>query len=68
MLNEITNLKNEVGSLEMLISALSSDLVEQRQCNSSEGKLLQEMEEALCELRRERGFKKVLLSALDGKR
>ncbi|MCI0487671.1 MAG: hypothetical protein L0229_13850 [Blastocatellia bacterium] len=68
MLNEISNLKNEVGSLELLISALSSDLAEQREHNRSSDGLLTEMEEALCELRRERGFKKVLLSALDNRR
>ena len=68
MLNEITNLRKEVGSLEMLISALSCDLAEQRVYNVSENSLLTEMEEALRELRRERGFRKVLLSALENRR
>ena len=61
------DLQREVGSLEMLISALSNDLVKEKsgsESNNDAAVLLKEMEEALCELRQTRGLKKVLLVAM----
>lgn len=61
------DLQREVGSLEMLISALSNDLVKEKSGSApstAETVLLKEMEEALCELRQTRGLKKVLLVAM----
>jgi hypothetical protein len=61
------DLQREVGSLEMLISALSNDLVREKSGSAqgtAETTLLKEMEEALCELRQARGLTKVLLVAI----
>jgi len=70
MMNEF-DLRKEVRSLDMLIGALSFDLAQQRdadkQPESADG-LLMEMEEALRELRRSRGFRKILLSAIESRR
>ena len=69
------DLQREVGSLDMLISALSNDLIKERDekgsLNHTPGQadtiLLKEMEEALCELRQARGMTKVLLVAMASK-
>ena len=66
MLNKY-DLMKEVGSLDMLISAVSYDLAEQQKGSASPSELLTEMEEALCELRKARGFRKVLLTVLDNR-
>ena len=62
------DLRKELGSLDLLIDALSCELVNQPQSNmlgDASDLLLKEMEEALCRLRQERGLCKVLLTALD---
>lgn len=69
MLNKSV-LKKELGSLDMLISALSDELVRQPEARSQSGPakiLLKEMEEALCELRQARGIRKMLLTAIENK-
>jgi hypothetical protein len=61
------DLRKQVSSLDMIIKALSDELVHQPARHSrSQKKVLEEMEEALRELRHERGIRRVLLSALDG--
>lgn len=70
MLNK-WDLQKEAGSLEMLITAISNDLVREKNDESrrkSESVLLKEMEEALLELRQARGMTKFLLHALAGKK
>lgn len=65
------DLRKEVRSLDMLIGALSFDLTQQRNSGKqpeSADRLLMEMEEALCELRRSRGLKKILLTAIESRR
>jgi hypothetical protein len=63
------DLKKEVGSLDMLISALSDelhrDLLPGERGGASD-RLLLEMEEALKQLRQERGLRKMWLTALEG--
>lgn len=61
------DLQREVGSLELLISALSNDLVNEKNDETQAATanlLVREMEEALTQLRQARGMKKVLLLAL----
>ena len=70
MMNEF-DLRKEVRSLDMLIGALSFDLAQQRDADKqpeSADRLLMEMEEALCELRRSRGLRKILLTAIESRR
>jgi hypothetical protein len=65
MLN-MENLTKEVGELDMLISAVSNEIAEQLSSNrqgGAEEMLLTEMQEALCELRLERGVRLMLLNA-----
>lgn len=69
MLNK-TDLKKELGSLDMLISALSDELVRQPEMKAQSdiaNTLLREMEEALCELRQARGLKRMLLTAIESR-
>jgi hypothetical protein len=61
-------LRKELGALEQMIAALSVDLA--RQCGrgrktSSQNQLIEQMGEALTELRRRRGQRKFLLKALE---
>jgi hypothetical protein len=62
------DLRKQVDSLDMMIKALSDELHHQprRAHSRSQRKLLTEMEEALRELRTERGMCKVLLTACEG--
>ncbi len=63
-----SNLKREVGSLDILISAISDELTNQPERSahaSTESNLVKEMEEALCELRQARAYRKVLLSVFE---
>ena len=65
------DLRKEVRSLDMLIGALSFDLAQQREADQqpeSTDSLLMEMEEALRELRRSRGLRKILLTAIENRR
>jgi hypothetical protein len=69
MLNK-TELKKELGSLDMLISALSAELVRQPDMKSQSDiadTLVREMEEALWELRQARGLKRMLLTAIESR-
>jgi hypothetical protein len=69
MMNK-SELKKELGSLDMLISALSDELVRQPEMKSQSGAanlLVREMEEALCELRQARGLKRMLLTAIESR-
>ena len=62
------DLNKEAGSLDMLIAAISTDLVNEKHDASqsqTKEKIVQEMEEALRELRRARGMTKFLLVALE---
>jgi hypothetical protein len=64
------DLNKEAGSLEMLIDALSTDLMNEKNYtsqNRSKEKVVQEMEEALCQLRQAHGMTKFLLFALENK-
>jgi hypothetical protein len=67
MLNRL-DLQRDVRSLDMLISAISSEIMREPDyitpCES-QGMLLREMEEALYKLRQARGLRKILLAALD---
>jgi hypothetical protein len=63
------DLKKEVGSLDMLISALTDELHKDLLPGERDGasdRLLLEMEEALKQLRQERGLRKMWLTALEG--
>ncbi|HET9532529.1 MAG TPA: hypothetical protein VFQ92_19395 [Blastocatellia bacterium] len=63
------DLKKEVGSLDMLITALSDELHRDLLPGERDGaraRLLLEMEEALKQLRQERGLRKMWLTALEG--
>jgi hypothetical protein len=67
MLNRF-DLQREVNSLDMLISALSSEIIREPDYNTareSPSVLLREMEEALLRLRQARGLRKILLTALE---
>jgi hypothetical protein len=57
-----SDLRREVGSLEVLINVISSELNGARNAPAT---LAKEMEEALEELRLARGLRKILLTALD---
>jgi hypothetical protein len=61
------NLKDEVGSLDMLINALSSELRDTagEQRAGEPDALLMEMQEALLQLRQARSLRKIWLSALE---
>lgn len=62
------DLNKEAGSLEMLIAAISTDLMNEKKSTSqsqAREKVVREMEEALCELRQARGMTKFLLFALE---
>jgi hypothetical protein len=61
------DLRKEVGSLDMLISALSYEIgIEPLTGRSDEStRLLEEMREALSHLRRERGIRRMWLTALE---
>ncbi|MEW6126568.1 MAG: hypothetical protein AB1757_05970 [Acidobacteriota bacterium] len=62
------DLNKEAGSLEMLITAISTDLVKEKNVTAqgtSREKVVREMEEALCELRQARGMTKFLLYTLE---
>jgi putative NADH-flavin reductase len=59
------DLKKEVGSLDILIAALSAEMVETPQVEAEDIKLVKEMQEALDQLRQERGVRKMLLSAFE---
>lgn len=62
------NLTKEVGELDMLISAVSSEIAEQLSSNEhgeSAEILLTEMQEALRELRLARGVRLMLLNAFE---
>jgi hypothetical protein len=67
MLNKL-ELQREVSSLDVLIKVLSSEIVREpgygTPCESPSA-LMKEMEEALYQLRQARGFRKILLTALD---
>ena len=61
-------LTKEVGDLDMLISAVSNEIVEQQSSNDrsqSARELLKEMQEALDELRLARGVRLMLLNAFE---
>jgi hypothetical protein len=61
-------LKNEIGSLDLMITALSSDLAHQRRKGATRGlqaQLIKQMREALTELRRRRGQRRLLLTAIE---
>jgi hypothetical protein len=67
MLNK-SDLEREVGSLELLISVISSEMVQEPDYNTeaqSRSVLIKEMEEALYQLRQARGLRKMLLTALE---
>jgi hypothetical protein len=60
------DLNKEAGSLEMLITAISTDLMNEKTSDSqAKEKIVKEMEEALCELRQARGMTKFLLYAIE---
>jgi hypothetical protein len=66
MTNKV-DLKKEVGSLDMLISALSDEIDKEPargRNDESSARLLEEMQEALSHLRRERGLRRMWLTAL----
>lgn len=67
MINKI-DLKKEVGSLDMLISVLSDELNREPLTGSADesGRLLEEMKEALDQLRQARGLRKMWVVALEG--
>lgn len=70
MLNKV-NLQKQVSSLDVMIRALSDELMREPKKdsgNDAQKKLLAEMEEALRELRQARGIRKVLLTALESRR
>ncbi len=70
MLNKI-DLRKQVSSLDVMIRALSDELLREPKKdsgNDAQKKLLAEMEEALRELRQARGIRKVLLTALESRR
>ena len=58
------NLTKEIGELDMLISAISSEIAEHISSNGQD-KVLIEMQEALDELRLARGVRLMLLNAFD---
>jgi hypothetical protein len=61
-------LKNEIGSLDVIITVLTSDLARQRgkgATNGMQDQLIKQMREALAELRRRRGQRKFLLTAIE---
>jgi hypothetical protein len=67
MLNKF-DLQRQVGSLDALISAISSEIVlNPEHCAESESAsvLVKEMQEALYHLRQARGLRKILLTALE---
>jgi hypothetical protein len=67
MLNK-SDLQRQVGSLDLLISAISSEMVlhpEQSAESESAGDLMKEMQEALDQLRQARGLRIILLTALE---
>lgn len=61
------DLRKEVGSLDMLISALSYEIGKEPLAGRSDEstRLLEEMREALSHLRRERGIRRMWLTALE---
>jgi len=62
------DLRKEVGSLDMLISALSYEIGNEPltgRSDESSARLLEEMREALNHLRRERGIRRMWLTALE---
>jgi len=58
------NLTKEVGELDMLINAVSSEIAEHVSSNGHD-EVLTEMQEALDELRLARGVRLMLLNAFD---
>ena len=67
MLNKF-ELQREVSTLDVLIKVLSYEIVREPEYGTgceSPSALMKEMEEALYQLRQERGFRKILLTALD---
>lgn len=60
----MANLTKEVGELDMLINAISSEIAEHMSSNGQD-KVLTEMQEALDELRLARGVRLMLLNAFD---
>jgi len=67
MLNKF-DLQRQVGSLDLLISAISSEMVlhaEHGAESESPNDLIKEMQEALYQLRQARGLRKILLTALE---
>ena len=61
-------LKKEIVSLDMIIAALSFDLSRQRRegaKNRLQAHLIKQMKEALSELRRRRGQRRLLLKAIE---
>jgi hypothetical protein len=63
------DLKRELGSLDMLISALADELEREPSTarrDESSSRLLAEMREALNQLRQARGIRKMWLVALEG--
>ena len=58
------NLTKEVGELDMIINAISSEIAEHVSSNGQD-KVLTEMQEALDELRLARGVRLMLLNAFD---
>ena len=67
MLNKF-DLQREVCSLDLMIRAVSFEMMQEPEYNAEGGNqspLIKEMEEALCQLRQERGRRKILLIALE---
>ena len=57
------DLRKDEGSLDMLISMISSALSQEQQCVTPAGnRLVKEMQEALDELRRKRGMHRLLVA------
>ena len=68
MLNK-WDLQNEEGSLDMLISAISSDLTREQQSHTpAPNRLVTEMQEALEELRRKRNIQRLLVAIEESRR
>ncbi|HKY05560.1 MAG TPA: hypothetical protein VJQ56_11760 [Blastocatellia bacterium] len=67
MINRI-DLKKEVGSLDMLINVLADELSREplTVADDESGRLLEEMKEALDQLRQARGLRKMWVVALEG--